>query len=124
MAKPNLNVSPAKSTDYSYPDQFASHSEKDNVKWGLEYFRAAYNEDEKGDYRNSQENREQRWKIARKYAEGLQSIQKYKQLLETPGDQSFLNLDWNSVSVIPKYVDVMIGIERHILKCRLQMASG
>ena len=46
---------------------------------------------------------------ARKYAEGNQDVGKYKDLLDVQGDNSYMNIDWTPVSVIPKFVDVVVG---------------
>lgn len=45
----------------------------------------------------------------RAYAEGLQSSTKYKDLMNKSGDDSYLNLDWSIVPIIPKFVDVIVG---------------
>ena len=46
---------------------------------------------------------------SRKYAEGIQDVSKYKDLLDVEGDTSFMNIDWTPVSIIPKFVDVIVG---------------
>ena len=43
----------------------------------------------------------------RMYANGIQSLAKYKEKFAVNGDMSYLNLDWNIVPVIPKYVDIL-----------------
>ena len=43
----------------------------------------------------------------RMYANGLQSIKKYKEYFAVNGDMSYLNLDWKVIPVIPKYVDLL-----------------
>ena len=43
----------------------------------------------------------------RMYANGMQSVGKYKEFFAVNGDMSFLNLDWKVVPVIPKYVDIL-----------------
>ena len=45
----------------------------------------------------------------RLYAEGNQSIQKYKDELSINGDLSYLNLDWTPVPIIPKFVDIVVN---------------
>lgn len=45
----------------------------------------------------------------RSYAEGTQSVGKYKDLLDVQGDSSYMNIDWTPVSIIPKFVDVVCG---------------
>jgi len=43
----------------------------------------------------------------RMYANGIQSLSKYKEKFAVNGDMSYLNLDWKVVPVIPKYVDII-----------------
>lgn len=43
----------------------------------------------------------------RMYANGLQSVAKYKEYFAVNGDMSYLNLDWKVIPVIPKYVDIL-----------------
>ena len=45
----------------------------------------------------------------RLYARGEQPIQKYKDELSINGDLSYLNLDWNPVPIIPKFVDIVVN---------------
>lgn len=50
-----------------------------------------------------------RWILNRKYAEGMQSVDKYKDRFDI-GDTSWLNLDFSPVTVIPKFVDNIVGL--------------
>jgi hypothetical protein len=43
----------------------------------------------------------------RKYANGIQGTNKYKEKFAVNGDMSYLNLDWKVIPVIPKYVDIL-----------------
>lgn len=43
----------------------------------------------------------------RLYGMGMQSTKKYKEFFATNGDMSYLNLNWNIVPVVPKYVDIL-----------------
>jgi hypothetical protein len=43
----------------------------------------------------------------RLYANGLQSVSKYKGYMATNGDLSYLNLDWSIVPIIPKFCDLI-----------------
>ena len=43
----------------------------------------------------------------RMYANGLQSVARYKEYFAVNGDMSYLNLDWKVIPVIPKYVDII-----------------
>jgi len=45
----------------------------------------------------------------RLYARGEQSVDKYKDYMSTNGDNSYLNLDWKPVPIIPKFVDIVVN---------------
>lgn len=45
----------------------------------------------------------------RLYARGEQSIAKYKNELAVDGDLSYLNLNWEPVPIIPKFVDIVVN---------------
>jgi len=45
----------------------------------------------------------------RLYANGLQSISKYKDYMANNGDLSYLNLDWSIVPVVPKFCDLIVN---------------
>ena len=53
--------------------------------------------------------RKMRYNRNRSYAEGNQDVGKYKDLLDVQGDSSYLNIDWSPVSVVPKFVDVIVN---------------
>lgn len=91
----------------SFPDKSLSPEDKAKKSYGLQYAKAIY-----GKYRSSEYSiydRISRYVENRKAAEGLQSIDKFKDLLDLNGDTSYLNLDWQSVSVIPKFVNLVVG---------------
>lgn len=100
-----MNSSDKKNT--SFPDLTASASEKKEKSFGLNYAKAMYNKYVTDDF--SIYNKISRFIENRKAAEGLQSINKYKDLLDMSGDTSYLNMDWQSVSVIPKFVNLVVG---------------
>lgn len=43
----------------------------------------------------------------RLYAMGMQSLKKYKEYFAVNGDMSYLNLNWNVIPIVPKYVDIL-----------------
>ena len=45
----------------------------------------------------------------RLYARAEQSVRKYKDEFAINGDLSYLNLDWKPVSIIPKFVDIVVN---------------
>lgn len=91
----------------NFPDSSLSAEEKGKKSYGLKEAKAIY-----GKYRSSEYsvyNRISRYVENRKAAEGLSSIDKFKDLMDLNGDTSYLNLDWQSVSVIPKFVNLVVG---------------
>jgi len=96
-------------SNHGYPSPFVSPEKKETNAFGLQYFKALYNEHEQDTSMNTNESFIDRVITNRKYAEGLQDVDKYKDLLATNGDNSYLNLDWSCISVIPKFVEVLVG---------------
>ena len=91
-----------------YPSPLASNEEKAAKEYGLEYFKTMYYEwHNNGDvyFRD----RKMRYNRNRSYAEGNQDVGKYKDLLDVQGDSSYLNIDFSPVSIIPKFVDVIVN---------------
>ena len=91
-----------------YPSPFAPKKVKDKKEYGLKYFKKMYHE-WSGQGQNSVAGRKRRFNTARQYASGTQSVEKYKSLLNNSGDQSYMNLDWSNLSIIPKFVDVIVN---------------
>ena len=91
-----------------YPSPLATNEEKAAKEYGLEYFKNMYYEwHNNGDvyFRD----RKMRYNRNRSYAEGNQDVGKYKDLLDVQGDSSYLNIDWSPVSIVPKFVDVIVN---------------
>tara|TARA_R110002020_G_scaffold1420_4_gene6443 strand:- start:383 stop:2650 length:2268 start_codon:yes stop_codon:yes gene_type:complete len=91
-----------------YPNPMATKEEKEKMEFGVQYFKKMY-ADWNGDNNSLLNIRSQRYDRTRKYSRGLQSVNKYKNLINSSGDTSYLNLDWTVIPIIPKFVDVMVG---------------
>ena len=91
-----------------YPTVFATNEEKASKEYGLQYFKTMYS-DWKDNTELAYQDRKRRFQKMRAYAEGTQSVAKYKDLLDVEGDSSYMNIDWTPVSIIPKFVDVVCG---------------
>jgi hypothetical protein len=103
----------------SYPNPLASKEEKNLPSYGMAYFKKMYS-DWKGNKSSLLERRTNRYQKLRKYSRGIQAIQKYKNLMSSHGDNTFMNLDWNIVPIIPKFVDVIVGSltnQEYKIKC-------
>src|SRR3990172_2989420 len=90
-----------------FPSQFVSPEIKLEDKYGTEYARAIW-----ASYTKNQtwaDSRKQRDIINRKYAEGLESIEKYKDRLDIKGDTSYLNLDFTPTTRIANLIDNIVG---------------
>ena len=74
--------------EVGFPSEFVPTSVKESKEYGIKYFKAVYSRyyNQGGFY--SQTNN--RYVINRKYAEGLQSVDKYKNLLDMEGDTAYI----------------------------------
>ena len=88
------------------PSDFLPPKVKETKKIGLQYARNIYNAYKNGvstneDIRGIIENR--------RYSEGTYDVSKFQNLLNADEDITALNLDWTPVSVISKFVDILVG---------------
>ncbi len=93
-----------------FPSQAVPDSEKASYQYGLEVSRAIEAEwftKDSGVGRYFQTREE--YHRLRLYARGEQSVRKYKDELNVSGDLSYLNLDWEPVPIIPKFVDIVVN---------------
>jgi hypothetical protein len=94
----------------SFPNAFASDSEKKTQEYGLTIGQAIQYEWFKGEGSNCRFYSQRReFHEKRLYALGKQSVGKYKNELAVDGDLSYLNLDWTPVPIIPKFVDIIVN---------------
>ena len=93
-----------------FPSQTVSDAEKLSYDYGLKVAKAIehewFNKDQGINRYHKHYNDFHRLRL---YAEGNQSIQKYKDELSINGDLSYLNLDWTPVPIIPKFVDIVVN---------------
>ena len=91
-----------------YPNPMSSKEDKEQKEFGIQYFKKMY-ADWNGDNNSLLNIKSQRYDRTREYSRGLQSINKYKNLINSSGDTSYLNLDWTVIPIISKFVDVLVG---------------
>ena len=92
----------------SFPSESASPETKKSFDYIIEYGKAMYNKWKYADGGYATDNK--RILLNRKYAEGMQSVDKYKNRFSMDnGETAYLNLDWSIVPIIPKYVDLWVG---------------
>jgi hypothetical protein len=94
----------------SFPSQVVSDEERNSFEYGLQIGRAIegewFNGGRSGNRFSTNWNR---YHSLRLYARGEQPIQKYKDELSINGDLSYLNLDWQPVAVVSKFVDIVVN---------------
>ena len=101
-----------KSVNSTFPSQVVPDAEKQSYDYGYEVGRAIENEWFRGDRGAGGVDGRfgtnwQNFHRLRLYARGEQSVQKYKDEMSTNGDLSYLNLDWQPVAVLSKFVDIV-----------------
>jgi len=98
-------------TDSSFPNQVVSDEVKASYDYGLQVSRAIEQEwfNQGRGNGNRYLNNWNSFHTLRLYARGEQSIQKYKDELSINGDLSYLNLDWKPITVISKFVDIVVN---------------
>ena len=91
-----------------FPQESVSPEVKESRPWLIQYARAIY--DRRRYSVGNLDEDDKQFIINRKYAEGLQSIDKYKNKLNIQeGDRSYQNLDLSVVDIIGKYMDLWVG---------------
>ena len=102
-----------KSVNSTFPSQVVPDEVKQSYEYGSEVAKAIENEWFKGDRGAGSGgrfgNNWQNFHRLRLYARGEQSVQKYKDELSTNGDLSYLNLDWQPVAVLSKFLDIVVN---------------
>jgi len=91
-----------------FPNPLASESDKDKPEYGMAFLRTMYRE-WAGETGTLLDVRSAKFQICRDYAGGKQSAEPYKDLLNVEGDQSYANLDWRIVPIIPKFIDIIVN---------------
>ena len=117
MDKPNVIIA-----NSAFPNQLASDAEKATPEYGLQIAKTIESEwfkrkggscryyDQFGNFHR-----------LRLYARGEQPIGKYKNELSIDGDLSYLNLNWEIVPIIPKFVDIVVnGMSDRLYKIKAE----
>ena len=105
-----------------FPSQAVSNDEKKSMEYGLKVAKAIESEWSTGDNglgRYFQTRKE--YHRLRLYARGEQSVRKYKDEFNISGDLSYLNLDWDPVPILPKFVDILVnGMQDRLFKIKAE----
>ena len=101
-----MSVHKKSTTLQGFPSEFTHPDTKKSKEYIMDYGKAIYSQKTQTTWDEAME----RIIISRKYAEGLQSISKYKNLMGIEeGDTSYLNIDWSVVPITSKFVDLRLG---------------
>ena len=98
-------------TNSAFPSQVVSDAEKASLEYGSQVAMAIENEwfSQGRTNGNRYLTNWNNFHDLRLYARGEQSPQKYKDELSINGDLSYLNLDWQPVPILSKFVDIVVN---------------
>ena len=107
-------------TQETFPSQLATDAEKATFEYGLRVGKSIAYEWFKRDGNSCRfYNQWMEFHRLRLYARGEQPIQKYKDEMAIDGDLSYLNLNWQPVPIIPKFVDIVVnGMSERMFKVK------
>jgi len=88
--------------------QFDVPSEKRKPEYGLRVSEQMWNFVSFGNNGYYQQRYEQ-WNLNEQYAKGTTSNKEFKPLMGVEGNQSLINIDWQLIKVIPRYVQNILG---------------
>jgi hypothetical protein len=96
-------------SESNFPSSFEPQEEKRGKKYILKYAKDLWGAAKKSSSSYAFNTRKDRYINNRKYSEGLQSIEKFKQQFSVTGDNTYLNFDWAVSTPLPKLVEVFRG---------------
>jgi hypothetical protein len=94
----------------NFPSHTATDAEKASMEYGLQVGLTIQYEWFKRDSNSCRfYSKWEEFHRLRLYARGEQSVAKYKAEMSVNGDLSYLNLSWEPIPVIPKFVDIVVN---------------
>ena len=96
-------------SESNFPSSFEPQEEKSGKKYILKYAKDLWGAAKKSSSSYAFNTRKDRYINNRKYSEGLQSVEKFKQQFSVTGDNTYLNFDWAVSTPLPKLVEVFRG---------------
>ena len=104
MSIKNTSIVPAQ----KFPDHLASDLEKETYEYGLKVAQAIqYEWFDRNRHGCRFFDRMNDFYMRRLYSRGEQPIHKYKDWMKINGDLSLLNLNWDAIPVMPKFIDII-----------------
>lgn len=96
-------------SENTFPSTFDSSSDKGKKQYILDFAKNIWKQaiDERGSY--NFEGDFDRFKNNRRYSSGTQSVDKFKQRFSIDGDTTYLNMNWEVSTPLPKIIEVMRG---------------
>lgn len=91
-----------------FPSDNTSQSEKKGLEWNKKWIKAAYEESSRQVVGNYEDNRKNFVNL-RKYADGSQDKDKYKNLLSSDGNTAYLNLNYDVGTPAPSIIESLVG---------------
>lgn len=92
-----------------FPSTFKSSSDKSSKEYLLQYAKDVWGQADNGRNIYNFESQTQRFMDNRRYSEGLNSVERFKQRFSANGDSTYMNMDWSVSTPLPKIVEVMRG---------------
>lgn len=83
-------------------------SQKRTIKYGLQIAKGIFNSADRntdGYYGK----RYRQWRANREFSQGTNSMKEFMDLLRVEGNQSYINLDWSTIKIAPKFVEILLG---------------
>lgn len=90
---------------HQFPSMFVSSAEKQTHEWSLQYARAAFQQASDNESAFNYSARTDRYVNNRKWAAGLNDKDQFKPQITTGGDTTYLNMIWDTPTIIPKVVE-------------------
>lgn len=98
-----------KDSENNFPSTFEPADVKKGKDYILKYAKDLWSAAKNQSSTYNFNTRKDRFINNRKYSEGLQSIEKFKQQFSINGDNTYLNFDWQVSTPLPKLVEVFRG---------------
>jgi len=83
-------------------------SQKRKKEYGLKVARGIFNSADRN-FDGFYGKRYRQWRANREFSYGTNSTKEFMDLMRIEGNQSFINLDWTTIKIAPKFVEILLG---------------